>query len=110
MESQNLDSEIPRRYLNSCNLDSRNRVRARVRVRVFGRVIVRVRVSVRFRVSVGVRVGARVSYDCPVYDCPDFGCPTHPTTCNGLRRPRDCRLQYLQYFQPGIERVQACTR
>jgi len=48
LDSQNLDSEIPRRYL-----DSQNWVRATV----FGRVRVTVRVSVRFRV--------RVTYDCP---------------------------------------------
>ena len=48
---QNLDSEIPRRYLDSWNMDRQNLIRATVTVRV------------------------RVSYDCPVYDCPDFNYP-----------------------------------
>jgi len=46
LDSQNLDSEIPRRYLDSQILDSLNRVRVSVRV--------------------------RVSYDCPDFDCPDY--------------------------------------
>jgi len=71
--SQNLDNEITRRYLDSCNPDSQKRVRATVRVRVFVTVRLMVRVSVGFRVSAQVRV--RVSYDCPVYDCPDLDCP-----------------------------------
>ena len=45
LDSQNLDSAIPRRYL-----DSQNRIR--VRARVWVKVSVRARVSVRFRVSV----------------------------------------------------------
>ena len=73
LDSQNLDNEIPWRYMDSCHLDSRKRVRATVRVRVFVTVKLMVRVSVGFRVSAQVRV--RVSYDCPVYDCPDFDCP-----------------------------------
>jgi len=51
--------EILRRYLDSRNLDSQNRVR----------VSVRDRISVRLRVSVRVRVS---SYDCPDYDCTDY--------------------------------------
>jgi len=56
LDNQILDSEIPRRYLDSWNLDSQNRVRGTVTVRV------------------------RVSYDCPVYDCPDFDSAIK--TCN----------------------------
>jgi len=52
LDSLNLDSEIPRQYL-----DSQKWIRARV--------FVRVRVSVSFKVSVWV------SYDCPGFDCPD---------------------------------------
>jgi len=50
MDNQILDSQIPRRYLDSRNLDSQNRVRATVTVRVMG------------------------SYDCPAYGCPYFDC------------------------------------